>query len=58
MDMSDQYRLRNDNNPVMEKSCIDLLIERLAFVLTDFCPDIYPWADIAVAPPGFTYEQN
>jgi hypothetical protein len=32
-----------------KKSCIDLFIERLDIVLSDFCPDICPWADIAVA---------
>jgi hypothetical protein len=51
MDMSDQYWLRYDNSPDMEKSCIDLFIERLDFVLSDFSPDICPWADIAVALP-------
>ena len=38
-----------------KKSCIDLFIERLDIVLSDFCPDICPWADIAVALPVFTY---
>jgi hypothetical protein len=38
-----------------KKSYIDLSIERLDIVLSDFCPDIYPWADIAVALPVFTY---
>jgi hypothetical protein len=37
------------------KSCIDLFIERLDIVYLDFCPDICPWADIAVALPVFTY---
>jgi len=55
MGMSDRYRLRIDNSPVMEK---DLFIERLGIVLSDFCPDICPWADIAVALPVFTYGQN
>ena len=41
-----------------KKSCIDLLIEKLDIVLSDFCPDICPWADIAVALPVFTYGQN
>ena len=41
-----------------KKSCIDLFIERLDIVLSDFCPDIYPSADIAVALPMFTYGQN
>jgi hypothetical protein len=27
-------------------------------VLSDFFPDICPWADIAVALPVFTYGQN
>jgi hypothetical protein len=40
MDMSDRYRLRDDNSLVMEKSCIALFIERLDIVLSDFCPDI------------------
>jgi hypothetical protein len=37
---------------------IVLSIERLDIVLSDFCPDIYPWADIAVALPVFTYGKN
>ena len=41
-----------------KKWCIDLFIERLDIVLSDFCPDICPWADIAVALPVFTYGQN
>jgi hypothetical protein len=41
-----------------KKSCIDLFIERLDIVLSDFSPDICPWADIAVALPVFTYGQN
>ena len=41
-----------------KKSCIDLFIERLDIVLSDFFPDICPWADIAVALPVFTYGQN
>jgi hypothetical protein len=40
---------------IWKKSCIDLFIERLDIVLSDFCPDICPWADIAVALPVFTY---
>jgi hypothetical protein len=32
--------------------------ERLDIMLSDFCPDICPWADIAVAHPAFTYGQN
>jgi hypothetical protein len=36
----------------------DVFIERLDIVLSDFCPDIFPWADIAVALPVFTYGQN
>ena len=35
-----------------KKSCIDLFIERLDIVLSDF------WAGIAVALPVFTYGQN
>jgi hypothetical protein len=56
--MSDQYRFRDANTPVMEKviySCIDLFIERLDIVLSDVFPDICPWA---VALPVFTYGQN
>jgi len=41
-----------------KKWCINLFIERLDIVLSDFCPDICPWADIAVALPLFTYGQN
>jgi hypothetical protein len=41
-----------------KKSCIDQFIERLDIVLSDFCPDIFSWADIAVALPVFTYGQN
>ena len=40
-----------------KKSCIDLFIERLDIVLSDFCPDICPWADIAVALPVSTHGQ-
>ena len=40
------------------KPCIDLFIERLDIVLSDFCPDICTWADIAVTLPVFTYGQN
>jgi hypothetical protein len=61
MDMSDQYRLRDDNiRVVKKKSCIDLLvlIERLDIVLSDSCPDIWPLADIAVALLVFMYGQN
>jgi hypothetical protein len=43
---------------IWKKSCIDLFIERLDMVLSDFCPDICQWADIAVALPVFTYGQN
>jgi hypothetical protein len=32
--------------------------EMLDIVLSEFCPDICPWADIAVALPVFTYELN
>jgi hypothetical protein len=41
-----------------KKSCIDLFIERLDIVLSNFCPDICPWADIAVTLPVFTYRQH
>ena len=41
-----------------KKSCIDLFTERLDIVLSDFCPDIGPWADIAVALLVFTYGQH
>jgi hypothetical protein len=41
-----------------KKSCINLFIERLDIVLSDFCPDICPWTDIAVALPVFTHGQN
>ena len=59
MDTSDQYRLRDDNSPVMETNHkIDLFIERFDIVLSDFCPDICPCTDIAVALPVFTYWQN
>ena len=43
---------------IWKKSCINLFIERLDIVLSDFCPDICPWADIAVAFPVFMYGQN
>jgi hypothetical protein len=43
---------------IWKKSCIDLFIERLDFMLSDFSPDVCPWADIAVALPLFTYGQN
>ena len=41
-----------------KKSSIDLFIERFAIMLSDFCPDICPWADIAVTLPVFMYGQN
>jgi hypothetical protein len=43
---------------IWKKSCIDIFIERLDIVLSDFCSDICPYADIAVALPVFTYGQN
>ena len=43
---------------IWKKSCIDLFIERLDIVLSDFCPDICPWADIAVALLVSTYGKN
>jgi hypothetical protein len=57
MDMSDRYRLRDDTILLWQKSCIDLLIERLDIVLSDFCLDICPWADI-LALPVFTHGQK
>jgi hypothetical protein len=58
--MSDWYRLRDDNSPDMEKGIhcsiykeawyhVFLFIKRLDIMLSEFCPDICPWADIAVA---------
>jgi hypothetical protein len=38
-------------------SCIDLFIERLDIMLSEFFPDICPWDDIAVALPMFMYGQ-
>ena len=35
-----------------KKSCINVFIERLDIMLSDLCPDICPWADIAVALPA------
>jgi hypothetical protein len=57
--MGDWYRLRDDISPDMEKGMhcsiykeawyhVILLIKRLDIVLSDFCPNICPWADIAV----------
>ena len=58
--MSDWYRLRNDNSPNMEKgmhcsiyieACYYVVpfIKRLGIMLSEFCPDICPLADIDVA---------
>ena len=69
MDMRDWYRLRNDNSPDMGKGMhcstykeawyhVVLFIKRLDIMLSEFCPDICPWADIAVAFPVSTYGQN
>ena len=41
-----------------KKSCIDLFIERFDIIFSDFCHDICPWVDIAMALPVFTYGQN
>ena len=41
-----------------KKLCIVLFIERLDIMLSEFCPDICSWADIAVALPVFTHGQN
>jgi len=55
MDMSDRYSFRYDDSPGIEKkACIDLFIKRLDFMLSEFCPDICPWADIAVTLPVLT----
>jgi hypothetical protein len=43
---------------IWKKSCIDLFIERLDIMLSDFCSDICPWVEIAVALPAFSYGQN
>jgi hypothetical protein len=45
---------------IRKKSCVDLFIKRLEvdIMLSEFCPDICPWADIAVALPVFMYRQN
>jgi len=40
MDMSDRYRLRDNNSPDMEMAYIDLFIKRLDIMLSEFCPDI------------------
>jgi hypothetical protein len=32
--------------------------ERLDILLSEFCPDIFTWADIAVALRVFTYRQS
>jgi hypothetical protein len=41
-----------------KKSSIDLFIERHDIVLSDFYPDICPWADIAMALPVATHRHN
>jgi hypothetical protein len=47
------FHIRTDNSD-MEKACIVLFIKRIDIMLSEFCPDICPWADIAVALPVFT----
>jgi hypothetical protein len=34
---------------IWKKACIVLFIKRLDIMLSEFCPDICPWADITVA---------
>jgi hypothetical protein len=34
---------------IWKKACIVLFIKSLDIMLSEFCPDICPWADIAVA---------
>jgi hypothetical protein len=57
---------RDDNNPEMEKdnspdmvkeTCIVLFIKR-PDMLSEFCPGVYPWANITVALSVFTYGKN
>jgi hypothetical protein len=43
---------------IWKKACIDLFIKRLDIMLSEFRPDICPWADIVVALPVFTYGKN
>jgi hypothetical protein len=45
--------LRDDDSPDVEKGIV-IFIKRLYITLSEFCPDICPWADIAVALPVFT----
>jgi len=34
-----------------KKACIGLFIKTLCIMLSEFCPDICPWADIVVTLP-------
>jgi hypothetical protein len=43
---------------IWKKAFIGLFIKRLDIMLSEFCPDICPWADIAVALPVFTHGQH
>jgi hypothetical protein len=43
---------------IWKKARMVIFIKRLDIMLSEFCPDICPWADIAVALPVFTYGQN
>ena len=43
---------------IWKKAWIVLFIKRLDIMLSEFCPDICPWADITVALPVFTYGKN
>ena len=40
---------------IWKKACIVLFIKRLDIMLSEFCPDFFPCAGIAVALPVFTY---
>jgi hypothetical protein len=43
---------------IWKKACSVLLIKRLGIMLSEFFPNICPWADITVALPVFTYGEN
>jgi hypothetical protein len=43
---------------IWKMAFIGLFIKKLGIMLSEFCPDICPWADIAVAPPVFTDGEN
>jgi hypothetical protein len=43
---------------IWKMAFIGLFIKKLDIMLSEFCPDICPWADIAVALPVFTHETN